>query len=215
MTDVLTLLVPQGSQASLAQKAAEALALRPQVVALELRTPEDEQFAADVRAHLKQRLKDNDAGRKSVTVHLDAAKKAVDAQYRPEREALEGLVSLIDAKLSECETKRRAMALSAQRSATALAAAGHLARAANVLAIVEAAEKPVGLTYVDTWEHKRVDLMALVEAVAAGRAPIEFLMLDNSAVKIWLRTYKDSTECPPVEGLEFARVSKPRAYAGG
>lgn len=215
MTDVLTLLVPHSARATLALKATEAQAMRPQLVALELRTSEDEQFAADVRAHLKQRLKDAEADRKSVTTHLDAAKKAVDAQYKPEKDAIEGLIEIIDAKLSECETRRRRLAHEAQKAASLLASTGNLAASAAALAAIETAEKPVGLTYVDTWEHKRVDLMALVKAVAAGRAPLEFLMLDNSAVKIWLRTYKDSTECPPVEGLEFARVSKPRAYAGG
>lgn len=211
MTELLTLLVPANTQTTLATKAAEALAMRPQLVALELRTPDDEQFAADVRAHLKQRLKDSEVSRKSVTTHLDAAKKAVDAQYRPEREAIEGLIAIIDAKLSACETQRRAAAQEANRAAAALAATtGKLSEPVELKT-----RAPEGLTYVDTWEHKQVDLMSLVKAVAEGRAPLEMLRFDDSAIKIWLRTYKDSHVCPPIDGLAFERVSKPRAYAGG
>jgi Skp family chaperone for outer membrane proteins len=202
MSDALALLVPPGTSNVLAIEAQKARASAPQIAAIG-----NEQTLVDIRQHVKHRLAELDSERKGITGHLDKAKKAIDALYKPVRDVYDEIVSGIDAKLSAAERARRDAAAAAQAQARALAAQGQVTPV-----LPPEAPRPVGVGFVESWEHvpSEADIRALAAAVAAGTAPFEFLRLDDSAIRIWLRQFKDSTYVPPVPGLPIRRVSKPR-----
>jgi len=206
MSDALALLVPPGTSNVLAIEADKARASRPQIDAIG-----NEQTLVDVRQHIKQRLAELENERKSITGHLNKAKKAIDALYRPVRDVYEEIVTGINTKLSAAERARKIAAEAAQAQARALAAAGQIDGAQAALALPET-PRPAGVGFVESWEHDplKADIRELASAVAAGTAPVEFLRLDDSAIRIWLRQRKDSTVAPQVPGLLIRRVSKPR-----
>ena len=206
MSDALALLVPPGTSNVLAIEAQKARASAPQIEAIG-----NEQTLVDVRQHIKQRLAELETERKSITGHLDKAKKAIDALYRPVRDVYEEIVTGINAKLSAAERARKDAAEAMQAQARALAAAGQIDAAQAALALPET-PRPAGVGFVESWEHDplKADIRELAAAVAAGKAPVEFLRLDDSAIRIWLRSLKDSTIAPEVPGLSIKRVSKPR-----
>jgi len=206
VSDALALLVPPGTSNVLAIEAQKARASAPQIEAIG-----NEQTLVDVRQHIKQRLAELETERKSITGHLDKAKKAIDALYRPVRDVYEEIVTGINAKLSAAERARKDAAEAMQAQARALAAAGQIDAAQAALALPET-PRPAGVGFVESWEHDplKADIRELAAAVAAGKAPVEFLRLDDSAIRIWLRSLKDSTIAPEVPGLSIKRVSKPR-----
>lgn len=211
MTDILPILVPQGTQADLAGEATRVLAMRPTLEAIVCETPQDEQFLADTRQHIAERLKVLEAQRKTIAVPLDQAKKAVDALFRPARQAYEALDDMIRARLSARETQRREATRLAQEQARALAAAGDLAAAEKALPAV--ADRPEGVVYVESWELESVDLPALLRAILAGTAPVGFVTVVPAAVKEFLRTYKNSSIVPDVPGLTFKKITQARRGA--
>lgn len=204
MTDILPILVPQGTQADLAGEASRVAAMRPTLEAIVVKGPEDEQFLADVRQHIAERVKALEAQRKTIAVPLDQAKKAVDALFRPARQAYEQLDDFIRAKLGEVETARREAARLAQAEAKRLAENG------TFVELPVAQAKPEGVKYVESWVLDSVDLFALVRATLTRPDWLCFLKLDEAAVKAYLKTYKDSSVVPEVPGLTFKKVAEAR-----
>lgn len=195
---IVALLLPESERSPLVAQAAKDAAARPQLEAIQCTTPEHEKFLGDVRAHLKQRVKDLEAQRTKITDPLNAAKRAVDALFRPIRKPYEDLVELVDAKLSAYMTAQRDAQRALERSTAGTAQL-------SLPAPPESASETHG--YVESWEVSKFD----IDTLAASPEGRRFLSVDWSAVKILLRDWKDSKVAPEVPGLEFKLVSKPRA----
>lgn len=208
MTDILTLLVPPSTSADLAGEASKVLAMRPTLEAIQVRGPDDEQFLSDIRLHIAERVKAIEAQRKTITVPLDQAKKAVDALFRPAREAYETLDDFIRKRLGEVETARRERARLACEAAKRLAAGGDLAAAEKAMPVAEV--RPEGTGYVESWVLDTADMFALVNAARGNASLLCFLKIDMDAVKAYLKTYKNSSVVPEIPGFVFKRVSEAR-----
>lgn len=195
---IVSLLLPETKRAPLLAQAAQDAALKPQLEGLRCDTPEHEKVLGDLRAHLKEKVKALEAARTTITDPLNAAKRAVDALFRPMRQPYEDMIELIDRKLSAYMTAAR----EAQR-ALEKATAG--TAQAELPAVPTSASELHG--YVESWEvsEHHVDVLA---ASPEGR---RYLTVDWSAVKLLLKDWKDSKVAPQVPGLEFRLVSKPRA----
>lgn len=63
---------------------------------------------------------------------------------------------------------------------------------------VAAPEKADGVSYRDQWGAECVDLMALVKAVAEGKAPLYFLQANSTALNTWARNSKGTENVPGV-----------------
>ena len=185
---MVAMLVPESQRSALATEQDRYKSMKARVSALLCENAEDEQLLVDLRAHLQSAHKQGEAARKSVTQHLDAAKRALDTLFRPRRKAIEELLELVSDKLSAYAT--------AQRQAR-LALLTH----PDVTEIPEPT-KPAGVTYVERWAYEVVDLAQVDRA---------FLKLDEKAVTAYLDQYKTSEEIPPRAGLRFTRVSRPRS----
>jgi len=195
MSDILTLLVPAGTAPTLAQEAQQTLAHHAQITGIEIRSPADEQFLVDVRSHVHERLKALDSQRKTITGPLDQAKKAVDALFKPAKDAYEEIKDLISSKLTEAETTRR----EAEREARK-ALAGTFTPEAPAVA------RPEGVIYVEEWELESASVVELAKT-SQGQG---YLCVDLAGVRTMLKLWKSSEVPPVVQGLTFRKVSKVR-----
>lgn len=195
---IVSLLLPEAKRAPLLAQSAQDAALKPQLAGLRCDTPAHEKVLGDLRAHLKERVKALEAARTTITDPLNAAKRAVDALFRPMRAPYEEMIELIDQKLSAYMTAAREAQRALERETAGTAQA-------ELPAAPQSASELHG--YVESWEvsEHHVDILA---ASAEGR---RYLTVDWSAVKLLLKDWRDSKVAPQVPGLEFRLVSKPRA----
>lgn len=204
MTDLVTVLVKDEQRKPLEDEAVKASGLAELYLTLEVTSPADEQFAVDVRAHAKARIDALEEQRFTIAKPLGQAKAALDALFRPARKAYEDVVRVLDAKLSAYATAQRELA---RQEATRLLAEGKPHEPPPP------PSTPAGVDYRESWQAELVDLKALIlaeaEAIKGGDEP-QWLMLRPDAVKAFLEPYANSTEVPPVPGLKFSRVAKPR-----
>lgn len=159
-------------------------------------TPEDEATLAEILHSIKDRAKDVEEMRTSITGPLHVAKRAVDAMFKPVKEALEKAETIIKGKLGEAHSRREEANRRALVAAAGLARVGDTASAASALATVDKS-KAEGVSYRTTWSCGIVD---------ATMVPRKWLTVDVAAVKEYLAVYNGTEREPePVPGLVFTK----------
>lgn len=153
-----------------------------------LRALEDEREIAEFLTCIKSEAKELEDKRTSITKPLHQAKTAVDALFRPAKQFYLEAEAILKSKLAEIQAQREALRLQAINDS---ARGEHTA-----LTNMAAAEKIEGISYRYGWEY---DIENLDEV------PREWLTLDHSKVKIYLRKFTNSDVVPPVPGLNFNR----------
>jgi hypothetical protein len=209
---------------------AEAAATNTELVlrqaeALTITSDADFQDAAVTLREIASRLKDIDEERRRLTQPLDESKRRIMDLFRPALEQLDRAQRLVKAciadwtqqqerarRLREAEEAEAARKRAAQLQAQAerAAAAGHHEKAAalegaadNITPpeIPEPAKAP-GVSTRESWSAKVVDVVALIQAVAAGTVPAEALSVDMTFLNRMARALKGSLNYPGVEAVK-------------
>lgn len=213
-TSALTaILVPAERQAEIQSEQSEAQATLAQLREWPCITPEDEQDLADILGAIKSKSKDLEEKRTSITGPLNLAKRAVDALFRPAKNALEEAETIIKGKLAQADRRReearRAALLLAQESAAKAQAAKAQGDVVQVQAATQAAAvalasaptsgssaAPDGVHFRYQWKWELEDI---------GQVPMDFLALNHATMKIYTSRFKDREDIPPVSGIRFFR----------
>lgn len=178
------------------------------------------QSAADLLRDIKDRGKELEKKRKAITEPMDAAKKATMDMFRPAVDAIESLEKLIKGRMSDFVREQERLVREAEaqarenqrkeqerlhKQAEALRAKGKDEKAE---AIEQQAATTVampathmqatasGASHRKIWKAKLTDKMALIKAVAEGRASAELLDY-NESVGNKLATALKSSLCIP------------------
>lgn len=203
---------------------------------LSIRTQGDYETAAGLRAAMKKMLSEADATRKSITSPLDQAKKAVMDLFRPIETKLDNGIRHVDSLLvdytdkqekirreaeeklrKEAEEKERKERERLEERAKKAADKGNeekaeelWQKAAEVQVVAPTLaptyQKAPGLSYREDWSAEVVDLMALVKAVAAGKAPVNFLTANTTVLNAQARATKNSLS---FDGVKFVSRKVP------
>lgn len=192
-----------------------------------------EAAAEDLRA-IKRRLVELDDERKNLTRPLDEAKARIMEFFRPPRELLEeGEKHLKRAMLTyqaEEERKRKALEArlreEAQRKrerlaaeAAAMEAAGHQdhaelkrEQAEEVITpiVAHTTPKPKGISISETWRAAITDKMALVQAVATGKAPAELVDVNMQVANRLALSLKQAFAYPGLKAVKGQSLAASR-----
>lgn len=160
-------------------------------------TEEDETVLAEILQEFKGRYKELEEKRKSITQPLNAAKRAVDALFRPARSALEEAERIIKGKLRDAADRREAARREALRLASEAAGRGDVKGAQAAMATIPTnSGGPDGVSYRYQWKWELVD----IEKVPPG-----FLALNPATMKMYVSKYRTSDEIPGIPGIRFHR----------
>lgn len=184
-----------------------------------LKSTQDRITAADQLAKIKGLAKDLDAVRKEMKKPFDDGGKKVQEQFNPKISMLEKAENILKQAMlaydAEAERKQREAEAKAQEEARkkseSMQAKAEVMRekgkdeladaleqnaetiiAAPVVAPVIAPVKTSGTSTRKTYKAKVVDLMALVKAVAEGKAPLNVITADQSVLDKMASALKDS-----------------------
>lgn len=142
-----------------------------------------------------------DSTRKKLVSPIDAARRAVQDLFAPplalwRSVEVEGKARIAEYVESECARK----ADEDRRVVAAVSVAGAVDAAVSVACVADTPPRavPTGVTLVTRWDAEVTDLRALVCAIARGEAPLELVRADDSAVRIYARTHRDSAPLPGV-----------------
>ncbi len=205
---------PKEALAVVKREATEVQSLAKTVERLVVDRDAEYAVAAGLIGDLKAKKKEVDAARKSITDPLDQAKKATMALFNPITHGLDELigqlngkiVGYLDAKAAEAQKK-------VEKEAKALEKKGLADMARDVRR--DAAESVIpdvpGTTIRSTWHAECMDLVLLVEAVAAGKVPHDFLQLNEKYANALARAVKDASKAPP--GVRY--VEEKYTQSGG
>lgn len=165
---------------------------------------------AATKARARQKAVDDT--RKRLAKPINEAKQLIQDTYNPAIDAWQGVIDLCKAKALayvEAEaSKRRAL------EAAAEAAHKAAAPAAQVAALVVAASEPVkveGMTTRDVWTATVIDLPSLLRAVADGRAPADFVVVNGLALDRYVNATRGTALIPGVRidhGTEVRRTGR-------
>lgn len=162
-------------------------------------TPADESALAEILQAIKGKWKVLEDKRTTVTKPLNAAKRAVDALFKPALDALADAETIIKTKLAEAQSRRLEANARAMEAAKAAGMAGNSQGAGQALAALDLTKAPAGTHYRYTWDFTVEDL---------DQVPREWLSVDHSKVRIYLRQFQNSEVIPDparVPGLRFFR----------
>jgi hypothetical protein len=175
----------------------------------------DEATATSVSLAAKKaadRLKTVDATRKRLAKPINEAKQLIQDTYNPAINAWQEVIDLCKSKVQAfitAESERK-------RALEAAAEAAHRAAApvAEVAALVTAASEPVkveGMTTRDVWSAAVVDLPSLLRAVADGRAPADFVIVNGAGIDRYVNATRGTAPIPGVRidrGTEVRRTGR-------
>lgn len=213
-----------------------ALDITTEVNKLLIDTQEQYERGAYLRKSMKEMIATVDAARKKITQPLDAAKKAVMDLFRPVETCLDNGIHHVDSilvdyttrkerecfeqeeklrKQAEAEEVRKKKAF--EERAQKAEEAGNMGKAEDLRQKAEevsiqaptlapAIQKIQGLSYREDWSAEVVDLKALVNAVAEGRAPLNFIEANTKVLNQQARATKDSLVVP---GVKFKSTKVP------
>jgi hypothetical protein len=206
-SEIVAILVPPGRQAEISAEHSEATATLDQLREWPCLTPQDETDLAEILGVIKDKAKDLEEKRTTITGPLNAAKRAVDALFRPARDALEEAERIIKGKLAQADRRREEARRAAQLQLQAAAQAAQVNPAA--LSSVKAAQAqlaatpqpgttgaPEGVSFRYQWKWDLEDI---------GQVPTEFLALNPATLKMYVSRFKDQDQIPPVPGITFRR----------
>lgn len=189
------------------------------------------QNAADLLADIKRRGKALEEKRKAITAPLDAAKKAAMDMFRPAVDAIDAFEKSVKDKMAgfvreQERIRRETEAAAAEKArkeqekllaqAEKAAAAGKLEKAealelqaASTVAVTPAIEAPVaaGAHARRVWKARLTDKMALIQAVADGRASPELLDFNQSVGNGLAKALKSGMNIPGLESYEDISIA--------
>ena len=216
------------AQAALARFEAEEQPFGPLVI----RDNEDFQIAGVTLRDIVTRRKKLEDLQKSLTEPIDLSKKRIVDMFRPSLEGIKRQEQDFRLAISvytreQEDTRRREEArlrdihvkevAEAEARAAKLRDKGREQQAEAVLdavpstpVLVANKEKVEGIGTVQTWKAEVTDLLALVSAVAAGKAPLYFLQANESALGSTAKTTKGSFSLP---GVRFYAETTTRVRA--
>lgn len=206
-TSALTaILISPGTQAELQDSHVADQAALPQLEGWPCETAQDQADLAEFLQAFKGRLKDLEEKRKSITGPLNAAKRAVDALFKPAKTSLESAERIIKAKLADyADRLDRARTEAMERAALAAKAGDTAGASAAMREIPPDTGGPDGLSYRYTWKWELED----IEKVPPG-----FLALNAITMKLYVGKYKASQKIPGIPGLRFIRSRTVVSRAG-
>lgn len=189
------------------------------------------QAAADLLADIKQRGKALEEKRKAITAPLDAAKKATMDMFRPAVDAIAEFEKAVKAKMAgfvreQDRIRREAEAAAAEKArkeqekllaqAEKAAAAGKAEKAealalqaASTVAVAPLVDAAVasGAHARRVWKARLTDKMALIKAVADGRASPELLDYNESVGNGLAKALKSGMNIPGIEAHEEISIA--------
>lgn len=193
-------------------------------------TNADYQSASDLLRDVKSRGKALDEKRKAITAPLDAAKKATMDMFRPATDAIGQIEGILKKKMGsfvaeqdrlrrEAEAKAAEVARKEQEKLQAKAdklrekGCGEKAdaldmQAASTVAVAPLIEAPAasGAHVRKVWKARLTDKMALIKAVAEGKASPELLDYNESVGNGLAKALKSGMNVPGVEAYEDVQV---------
>ncbi len=180
--------------------------------------------AAELLREIKSVQKELDERKKEITKPLDAARKALLALFKPKEDELsqaeaslrrniltysqaqEAARAKLEAQLRD-EHRRQQEEIEAQARELEEAGNNEQAEVMRIVAavpptIILAKDKTEGISKRTTWKAEVTNLRELVEAVADGRADIEFLQADMSSLNAAAKAQRGAALIPGVRIYE-------------
>lgn len=181
------------------------------------------ELSAGILKTVKEMSKRLDEKRKEITSPLDVAKKAVMDLFRSPSERLALAESNLKNKMLEYQNEQdrirreaeEKLRLEAEKKQRELEERAKKAeengkvgkaeelrdKAAMTIAptIAPTVQKVEGVSTREVWSAEVVDVMALVKAVAEGKAPLNFLQVNTTVLNAQARATKDSLSFPGVK----------------
>ena len=200
--------------------------LATQSSSLVITTQPEYQKAADLLSDIKSRGKALEEKRKAITAPLDAAKKATMDMFRPAVDAVEAFEKAVKAKMADFvreqdrirrETEERAAEEARKQQEKLLAKAEKAEakgnteqaealqmQAAATVAVSPIIETPTasGAHHRKQWKARLTSKMALIKAVAEGRASPELLDFNESVANGLAKALKSGLNIDGVEAYE-------------
>jgi len=201
--------------------AADAIALRDRVLAVSIATAAEYQGAADDLKAVKAKAKELDAERRAITSPMDEAKNWIMDWFRGPLDFLTEAEKTLkramiayqdeqDRKAREEEARPRELARKEreklERRAEKAEQGGHTEKAEELRTVAEsvpvptvaAPTKAAGTSTRTIYSAEVVDKMALIRAVADGKAPDVVLVPDMKILNAQARTLKHALGYPGV-----------------
>lgn len=158
------------------------------------------------------RQKSVDETRKRLAKPINEAKKLIQDTYNPAINAWQEVIDL-------CKTKVQTFVVAEAAKRRALEAAAEAAHraaapAAEVTALVVAASEPVkvaGMVTLDVWSGVVVNLPDLLRAIADGRAPADFVVVNGAAIDKYVTATRGTSPIPGVRidhGTDVRRTGR-------
>jgi hypothetical protein len=161
--------------------------------------------ALDAKKRLAEPI---EALRKEASKKMTAWYQAEQARIAEERRKAE------ERARKEAEDKRLREAEALAQAGMNEAASVALEAPLDIAEFIKAPEGPVaasGISYRANWKAEVVDLMALVQAVAAGRLPVAVLLPNMPALNQMAKAYHNTQEIPGVR--QFNDITQAKRYA--
>lgn len=168
-----------------------------EIESFEIEDEDDYQTASEILGEVKKIYAEVESRRKKVTDPLRTAIAEFSKWYKPAQETLTKMEFVLKGKIAEFIENQRIEAEKAMQETAEAAKAGDFDAAHEAAKGIVQEAKSKNVTVREVWDFRVVDL---------DKVPREFLNLDQSAVRIYLKKVKTS-EPEPVPGLEFFKKS--------
>jgi hypothetical protein len=214
-TKALAKIEPKPAEAVAAEKAKAATALQTTASKMVIANQGDFQKGGLFIAALKKERDAVEVKRREITKPLDDAKAKVMALFKPVIAQLGQAITCVDAKMIEYAAAQEALARKeAEKKAKRFEKTNpQLAEDVRQAAVEEATPQATGTQILSFWHAECENLQALVQAVAAGKAPLECLQADEVYLNKLARLHQDNAKAPP--GVKFVEVRKTGRVGGG
>ena len=192
MSEDLQVVVDSTEREAAAIKAEEAKEVLEGLKDFTIEDTEDLELATDVLKDVKRNLKEITAQKESATKPINQALLQIRSWFKPALDVLEATERMLKSRIEDYhkrveEQSRRAMAETAAASQ-----AGDFDGAHEAAKGIVTVPKIDGVSLSYTWDYEIVDL---------SQVPRDYLALDHSKVRIYLRGKKE--EPAPIPGLKF------------
>lgn len=213
------------------EKSASATDLAQTITQVKAETPQDYQHIAGTLREIRRRYKELDQHRKSITIKLDQAKRGIMDLFRNPLNALRAADTYCvaemrrydyllekaqaeeEARIRERQRKERERierrARQAEEKGREEKAEALRMQSEQVPEISVNAEKPKveGISYREEWRAEVTDKMALIKAVAEGKAPSALLDVNMKVVNQQARALKTELHYPGVRVFKRKTVA--------
>lgn len=159
-------------------------------------TPEREAWYAAKFNWVHEDLKATELERKALQEPILRDQRTINAAYKKKSEPGEALKAALAAKLTEAEDARQAALATQLEALAATVATEDEAAVQDALDLLGTDDKVKGISSRGKWNFTVVSL---------ADVPREFLVVDEKAIRAYLKDHKDAPEIP---GIQFTRETK-------